>query len=78
MQGGEDEMAGERSLNGNLRRLQIARFAHHDSVRVLPQKCAQDSRKGQPDVLIHRHLHDAFEVVFDRLFRRQQLWNRSC
>ena len=71
MQCGEDEVAGERSLNRNLRRLQIPCLADHDSVRVLPQKCSQHSRERQPDILIYRYLHDTFQIVFHRLFRRE-------
>ena len=65
-------MPGERRLNGDLRRLEIARFTHHDAVRILPQKCAEHSRKSQADRFVHRHLHDAFEIVFDRLFCGEQ------
>ena len=72
VQGGENEMAGERGLNGDLRRLEIARFTDHDAIGILSQKRAQHARKGQPDRFIHRHLHDAFEIVLDRFFRRQQ------
>ena len=72
VQGGENKMAGERRLDGNLRRLEIARFTDHDAIGILAQKCAQDSREGQPDRFVHRHLHDSFEVVFDRFLRGQQ------
>src|SRR6266480_241523 len=73
MQGGEDEVAGERSLNRNLRRLQIASLADHDSIRVLPQKRSQHARESRPDVFIHRHLYDAFQIVLHRLLCREQL-----
>ena len=72
VQGGENKMPGERRLNGDLRCLEIAGFADHDAVRVLAQKRAQDARKGQADGFVHRHLHDAFQIVFDRLFRGQE------
>ena len=39
--------------------------------------CRRNARsaraKGEADRFVHRHLHDAFEIVFDRFFRREQL-----
>src|SRR5437773_380811 len=67
MQGGEDEVAGEGGLNCNLCRLQIAGFADHDSIRVLPQKCSQYARESQPDVFIHQLMLDSFQILFHRL-----------
>ena len=69
MQCRENKVPGKRSLNGDLRRLEIARFADHNPVGILPEKSAQGPSKGQADCLVDRHLHDSFEIVFDRLFR---------
>ena len=69
----EDQVTGERGLDGDLRRLQIAHFADHDAVRVLPQEGAEDAGEGQADRFVHRHLHDAVEVVLDRFLGGQQL-----
>ena len=66
-------MAGERRLNRDLGRLEIARLAHHDAVRVLAQKRTERAREGEADRFVHRHLHDAFEIVFDRFLRGEQL-----
>ena len=65
-------MARERGLNGDLCRLEIARLPDHDAVGVLPQKCAQDARERETDRFVHRHLHDPFEIVLDRLLRGEQ------
>ena len=75
---GEDEVAGERSLDGDLRRFQVARFPDHDAVRVLPQKGPQGARESQPDRLVDRHLLDALDFVLDRLLGREQLGIRRC
>src|SRR6266513_1019262 len=72
VQGGEDQVPGQRRLNRNLRRLQVACFSHHYAVRVLAQERPQNARKGQADGFVHRHLHDSFQVVFDRLLRGEQ------
>ena len=73
MQRGEDQMTGERSLNCDLGGLEIARFANHDPIRILPKKSAQYPRKSQPDGFVHRHLNDSLEIVFDRLFCSEKL-----
>ena len=66
-------MPGERCLDRDLGRLKIAGLAHHDAVRVLAQKRTERAREGEADRFVHRHLHDAFEIVFDRFLRREQL-----
>src|ERR1043166_6754289 len=60
-------MARERRLDGNLRRLEVARFPHHDAIRVLPEKRPQRSRKRESDRFVHRHLNDSLEIVLNRL-----------
>ena len=51
VQRGKNQVARERCLDRDLRRLQIARFTHHDAVRILPQKRAQHAREIQADRL---------------------------
>ena len=46
VQRGEHEVAGETGLHGNLRGFQVADFANHDDVRVLPQNGAQRAGEG--------------------------------
>ena len=48
VEGRENQMPGERRLNRDLRCFEVARFTDHDSVGILPQKGAQDSRKVKP------------------------------
>ena len=73
MQRAKDQMARERCLNRNLGRLEIARLTNHDAIRILTQEVPQHARKGQADRFVDRHLHDAFQIVFDRFLRSDQL-----
>ena len=55
----EHQVAGERGLDRDLRRLEVADFADQDDVRVLAQERAQRGGEVQPDLLVHLHLVDA-------------------
>jgi hypothetical protein len=48
VQGGEDEVACERGLDGDLGRLEVADFADEDDVRVLPRKERSAAAKFKP------------------------------
>src|ERR1700730_496301 len=65
-------MPGERGLNGDLSRFQVAGLTDHDSVRVLSKKGTQHARESQPDVFVYRDLHNSLEIVFDRFLRGKQ------
>src|SRR5450759_1748153 len=52
---------------------QIADFADHDDVRVLPQNRAQCFGKRHVDARIDLSLADAVQLVFDRIFDRQDI-----
>ena len=65
-------MAGERRLNGDLRRLEVARLADKDAVRILAEKSAKAAGEVQADRFVDRHLHDAVDVILDRIFRGEQ------
>src|SRR5207244_5410141 len=65
--GGKDQVAGERSLDGDLGRLQVADLADHDHVRVLAEEAAQPVGEGELDLRVHRGLGDALELVLDRV-----------
>ena len=73
VQRGEDQVAGERGADGDIGRLAVADFAHHDDVRVLAHDVAQAGGEGQPDLRIHVDLVDAVHLVFDRIFDRDDL-----
>src|SRR5581483_5427075 len=65
----EDEMSGERRLDRDLRRFEVADLADEDDVRILPEKGAQRRREVQADRLLHLHLIDARQVELDRILR---------
>ena len=65
---GEDQVAGERRVDGDLRGFLIADFADHDLIGIVTQDGAQAAREGQALFLVDRNLGDAFELVFDRVF----------
>ena len=68
VQRGEHEVAGETGLYGDLRGFQVADFANHDDIRVLPQDGAQRAGEGQPDAAVDGNLADAGQVKFHRVF----------
>src|SRR5215475_1441982 len=71
--GCEDQVAGERGVDGDLRGLLVADFADHDLVRVVAQNAAQAPRECQPFLLIDLNLRDAAQLVLDRVFDRDDL-----
>src|ERR1044072_8076206 len=66
--GRKDQVAGERRLDSNLRRLVVADFADHDLVRVVAQDGAQTAGERQTLLLVDGNLRDAVELVLDRVF----------
>ena len=60
-------MAGQTRLHRDLGGFQIADFANHHDIRVLPQNRAQGAREAHFDSGIDLGLADAVEVVFDRV-----------
>jgi len=69
----QNQMACQRGLNGDGRRLRVADLADHDHVRVLTQDGAQARREGHADLGIHLRLADTLHGVFDRVFHRQDV-----
>ena len=63
----EHQVARERRLDRDLRRLEVADLADHEDVRVLPEEGAQRHREVEPDLVVHLHLVDAVQVVLDRI-----------
>src|SRR5256884_2812856 len=66
--GGKNEVAGERRLNGDLGGFLVADFAHHDLVGVVAQDGAQPARESEALFLVDRNLRDAAELILDRIF----------
>src|SRR5208282_6477434 len=70
---GKHQVSGQRRLDGDLRRLRVADFADHDFVRVMAQNRTQSAGERQSFFLVHRNLRDAAQLVFDRVFNRDDL-----
>ncbi len=66
--GGEDQVAGERGVDGDLRGFLVANFADHDLVRVVAQDGAQAAGEGEAFLFVYRNLRDAADLIFDGVF----------
>ncbi len=51
----------------------VSNFTHQNLVRVVTQDAPQDRTEGNANVRIDRALHDAFDVIFDRVFAGDDL-----
>src|SRR6516225_3638108 len=60
-------MPGERRLNCDLRRLDVANFSDHDFVGIMPQNRSKSPCEGKALLLIHGYLRDAANLIFDRI-----------
>ena len=67
MQRGKHQVAGQRRLDRDLRRLAVADLADHDHVRVGANHGAQAGREGQSDLGRDLHLRQARHFVLDRV-----------
>ena len=73
MQGGENQVARQGCLDGDLRCCHVSHFPYQNTVRVLPQEGAENHWEIQADGFIDRNLDDAVNIVFNRVFCRQHL-----
>src|SRR5215469_77194 len=71
--GGEHQVSGQCGLNRDLCRFGVADFADHDLVGVVAQDRTQASSEGQAFLFIDGNLRNATELVFDRVFNRDDL-----
>ena len=69
-------MAGERRLHGDLRGFRVTDFTNHDHVRVLPHDGAQAVGEREPDLRLDLNLVDAAQLVFHRIFNRDDFLSR--
>ena len=66
--GGEDEVSGERRVDGDLRGLRVADFADENLVGIVTQNGAQAAGEGEALFLVDGNLRDAANLVLDRIF----------
>jgi hypothetical protein len=69
-------VAGERRLDRDLRRLQVADLADEDDVGVLTQEVSQKPGEGQPLLDVDLALDQAVDVVLDGVLGGQDLGGR--
>ena len=66
-------MAGLRGAYGDFGGLKIANFTYQDDIGVMAEDGAQARGKGEADLFAHLDLHRAFELVFDGVFKGNDL-----
>ncbi len=66
--GGEDEMAGESGVDGDLSGFGVADFADQNLVGVMAQDRTQTAGEGEAFLFVDGDLSDAADLVFDRVF----------
>ena len=67
VQGTEDQMAGQRRLDGVLGGLQVADFTDQHYVRVVTQDAPQRMRERQADPGMNLNLVDPLQLILDRI-----------
>jgi len=73
MQRREDEVARQRSLDRDLRRLTVPDLTHHHDVGVGTQDRPQCGREREAGLLVDLNLVDAAEPVLDRVLDRDDV-----
>ena len=71
-------MAGERRLDRDLGRLEVADLADHDDVGSCRRKARSAGGEVEPDLLVHLHLVDARQVELDRILGGGDVVAWSC
>ena len=66
----ENQVARERGLHGDFRRLAIADFADQTNVGIVTKDRPQTGAEGQAGFGVHLNLIDAAKLIFDRVFDR--------
>src|SRR6202011_1355939 len=65
---GEDQVAGQRGVDGDLGGFLVADFAHHDFVGVMTQDGPKTAGEGETLLFVYRDLGDALDLVLHRVF----------
>ncbi len=76
MERAQHQMSGQCCLDRDFSRLEVADFADHDDVGVLPEERSQAGCKREADIVLYLSLIDAEEVVFDRIFGGHDIYAR--
>ena len=62
-------MTGLGRLDGDVCRFQVADFAHHDDIGILPQERTQGGSEGETGLFVDVDLVDSRQIDFCRIFR---------
>ncbi len=73
VEGGEDEVAGDRGLDSGAGGVGVANLTDHDDVRVETEDGAEAVGERTAVVRINRDLRDAGDAIFDRVFEGDNL-----
>ena len=73
MQRTEYKVTSQRCLDGGFSRFVVSNFADQNDVRVMTKDGSQTSGERQTDSTVNLNLADAVELVFDRIFNRDDL-----
>src|SRR6266404_6095899 len=68
VEGGQHQVAGERSLDRDLRRFKVANLTDQDDVGILAKESAERGGEVQADLLLHLNLVDTRQLEFDGVF----------
>ena len=74
MKRAENKVARQRGLNRDFRHFQIADFADQNDIGRLAKHGPENPRKAQPDRIANLALVDPREIVFHRVFSRDDLF----
>ena len=77
MQRAEQLLAGQGGANRHRRGFRVADFPDHQRIRVLPQNRAQSGGERQADFRINFDLRDAGQLIFNRIFNRNQAFGQN-
>lgn len=77
MQRAEYQVPRERGLNGHFACFRVTNFAHQNHIRSLSQHRLNNQHKIQANTMLDFHLIDARQIVFNRVFRRNDLAIRA-
>ena len=73
VQGGQDEVPGQRGLDRDLRGFAIANLADEKDIRILTHDRPQRRREREAGLFVHLHLYDSGQPVFDRILDRHDV-----
>ena len=70
---GEDQVTGQRCLDGDGRRLEVTCFPDHDAVGILTEEGPEYLGECQADAFVDGNLHDAVDLVFHGILGGEEL-----